>query len=181
VTTLYADGGVAEINPSPIAGVWAWCATNALGWRIIEDGGFILATGEPISNNQMEWAAAMQALEAMPDGWSGTLVTDSKNVLDRLAYLKANLGNPNALSPRNLPWPWYRRMVTSILRLGEIQLRHVKGHPTADDLKRGFNAKGQPVSSNQVWCDAECGRQVTRARLSNGGVKLVDQFNARRT
>jgi len=178
VTTLYSDGGVVEINPSPIAGTWAWCATNALGWRTIEDSGFILALDEPISNNQMEWVAAMQALEAMPDGWSGTLVTDSKNVLDRLAYLKAHLGLPasQVIVPRNLPWQWYRRMVTSMLRLGDVGLRHVKGHPTAADLKRGFTDKGRPVSYQQVWCDAECNRQVTRARLSNGGVKLVDRY-----
>jgi ribonuclease HI len=178
VTTLYSDGGVVEINPSPIAGTWAWCATNVMGWRIIEDSGFILALDGPISNNQMEWVAAMQALEAMPDGWSGTLTTDSKNVLDRLDYLKRHLGLPasQVIVPRNLPWQWYRRMVTSLLRLGEVRFRHVKGHPTAADLKRGFTDSGRPVSDQQVWCDAECNRQVTRARLSNGGVKLVERY-----
>jgi ribonuclease HI len=182
VRTLYSDGGVVEVNPSPIAGTWAWCATNAMGWRIIEDSGFILATDGLISNNQMEWVAAMQALEAMPDGWSGTLTTDSKNVLDRLAYLTRHLGLPasQVIVPRNLPWQWYRRMVTSLLRLGEVHFRHVKGHPTAADLKRGFTQDGRPVSDQQVWCDAECNRQVTRARLSNGGVMLVEQHRLAR-
>ena len=185
VLTLYSDGGVVEVNPSPVAGVWAWCATNSRGWRIIEDGGFVLATDGPISNNQMEWCAAMQALEAMPDGWSGTLVTDSRNVLERLAYLTDHLGDTQTLVPRNLPWQWYRRMVTSILRLGPLTFRHVKGHPTAVDLKRGYTVdehgrRKHDVSDQQVWCDAECGRQVTRARLSVGGVVLVDQMLARR-
>ena len=177
-----------EINPSPIAGVWAWCATDDHGYRFIESGGFVLADEDNplISNNQMEWLAATLALEAMEDGWSGALTTDSKNVLDRLAYLKRTLGDTGTLVPRNLPWQWYRRMVTSYLRLGEIELRHVKGHPTAADLKRGFtlDASGKPkyaVSSQQVWCDAECNRQVTRARLSNGGVKLVDRLNRARS
>ena len=175
VTTLYSDGGVVERNPSPVAGVWAWCAADQTGWRVIEDGGFILATDGQISNNQMEWCAAMLALEAMPNGWSGALLTDSRNVLDRLAYLRAHLGLPDSqvVVPKNLPWQWYRRMVTSLLRLGEIDFRHVKGHPTAADLKRGFTASGQPVSDQQVWCDAECGRQATRARLSQGGMTLA--------
>lgn len=181
VTTLYSDGGVVEVNPSPVAGLWAWCATDQTGWRVIEDGGFILAEmDKTISNNQMEWCAAMQALEAMPDGWSGTLVTDSKNVLDRLEYLRRHLGLPESqvVVPKNLPWQWYRRMVTSMLRLGDVGFRHVKGHPTAAELKRGFTvsadgARKYDVSDQQVWCDAECQRQATRARLSTGGVVLM--------
>jgi ribonuclease HI len=185
VTTLYSDGGVVETNPSPVAGVWAWCATDTTGWRIIEDGGFFLATDGPISNNQAEWCAAMLALEAMPDGWGGTLVTDSKNVLDRLEYLRRHLGLPasQVVVPRNLPWQWYRRMVTSLLRLGDVSFRHVKGHPTAADLKRGFTldadgVRKYEVSDQQVWCDAECQRQANRARLSNGGVVLMGRLRS---
>jgi ribonuclease HI len=184
-TTLFSDGGVVEVNPSPVAGVWAWCATDQTGWRIIEDSGFVLATDSPISNNQMEWCAAMMALEAMPDQWSGTLVTDSRNVLDRLAYLRRNLGLPasQVIVPRNLPWQWYRRMVTSMLRLGDVTFRHVKGHPTAADLKRGFTltpdgARKYDVSDQQVWCDAECNRQSNRARLSQGGLAKMRALRA---
>ena len=176
VATLYSDGGVVEVNPSPIAGVWAWCATDMTGWRRMEQGGFVLAEERPISNNQMEWFAAMLALEAMPNGWSGALVTDSRNVLIRLDYLRRNLGLPDGqvLVPKNLPWQWYRRMVTSLLRLGDVGFRHVRGHPTATDLKRGFKLSADglrkhDVSDQQVWCDAECNRQATRARLSTGG------------
>ena len=184
-TTLFSDGGVVEHNPSQIAGVWAWCAADQTGWRIIEDGGFVLATDGPISNNQMEWCAAMMALESMPNGWTGTLVTDSRNVLDRLAYLRRHLGLPDnqVVVPRNLPWQWYRRMVTSLLRLGEVNVRHVKGHPTAADLKRGYTvsadgARKYDVSDQQVWCDAECNRQATRARLSKGGLALMGRLRS---
>lgn len=179
VSTLFADGGVVEVNPSPVAGCWAWCAANQFGWRVIENGGFVLADpGQVISNNQMEWCAVMLALESQPDGWSGALVTDSQNVLIRLAYLQEHLGDPQTLVPKNLPWQWYRRMVTSILRLGPLTLRHVKGHPTAADLKRGYTinpdgSRKYDVSDQQVWCDQECQRQATRARLSTGGVLLM--------
>lgn len=174
---LYSDGGVAERNPSPIAGVWAWCQSDQRGWRIVEQGGFVLAEQQPISNNQMEWLAALLALEAQPDGWSGGLATDSNNVLTRLVYLKRNLGMParDVLVPRNLPWQWYRRMVTALLRLGEIDFRYVKGHPTVDDLRRGYTLdeageRKHEASVHQVWCDQECQRQAVRARLSNGGM-----------
>jgi ribonuclease HI len=188
-TCLYADGGVVEVNPSPVAGVWAWCAANQFGWRVIEQGGFYLADDELplISNNQMEWLAATLALEAMPDGWSGALATDSRNVLDRLEYLRRHLGLPanQVIVPRNLPWQWYRRMVTSLLRLGDLSFRHVKGHPTAADLKRGYTVsdngtRKHDVSDQQVWCDAECNRQATRARLSTGGVILTERLRASR-
>jgi ribonuclease HI len=185
VTTLYSDGGVVEVNPSPVAGVWAWCAADQTGWRLIENGGFVLATDGPISNNQMEWYAAMLALEAMPSGWSGALVTDSRNVLDRLAYLRRHLGLPESqvVVPRNLPWQWYRRMVTSLLRLGDVHFRHVKGHPTAADLKRGYTlsadgARKYDVADQQVWADAECNRQATRARLSRGGEALMRRLRS---
>jgi hypothetical protein len=123
----------------------------------------------------------------MPDGWSGALATDSRNVLDRLEYLRRHLGLPanQVIVPRNLPWQWYRRMVTSLLRLGDLSFRHVKGHPTAADLKRGYTvsadgARKHDVSDQQVWCDAECNRQATRARLSTGGVILTERLRASR-
>jgi ribonuclease HI len=178
--TIYCDGGVVLHNPSSLGGTWAWCATDQTGWRIIEDGGYLLADpGQTISNNQMEWCAAMLALEAMTDGWTGALVTDSQNVLTRLAYLRGHLGLPDSqvIVPRNLPWQWYRRMVTSLRRLGDLELRHVKGHPTSTDLKRGYtiDASGRRkawVSDQQVWCDAEASRQATRARMRLATLEL---------
>jgi ribonuclease HI len=172
-TTLYSDGGVVQRNPSSLGGTWAWCATDQTGWRIIEQGGYLLAeTGQVISNNQMEWCAAMHALEAMPDGWAGTLVTDSQNVIDRLRYARKRLREPagQVLVPRNLPWPWYQRMVVALERLGDLELRHVKGHPSAADLKRGYTvddrgARKYAVSDQQVWCDMRCQQESMRVRL----------------
>jgi len=164
---------VVQHNPSSLGGTWAWCATDQTGWRIREQGGYLLAEpGQPISNNQMEWFAALLALEAMPDDWCGTLVTDSRNVLDRLGYARASLGLParQVLVPRNLPWRWFDRMRHAIDRLGILELRHVKGHPSAADLKRGYTVDASgvrkyAVSDQQVWCDMRTQQEAMRVRL----------------
>jgi hypothetical protein len=41
IHTVYADGGVVNINPSPIGGTWAFCHVDANGGRIREESGRI--------------------------------------------------------------------------------------------------------------------------------------------
>ena len=75
---LYCDGGVIGRNPSSQGGVWAWCGVDKNGTRIIEKGGFVPAPpGVQITNNHTEQIAICLALEAMPDGWSGLVCSDS--------------------------------------------------------------------------------------------------------
>src|ERR1043165_5334043 len=77
VVALDADGGVVGKNPSDIGGTWAWCGVDAEGNRIVWRGGFVPVNGRPITNNHTEQIAITLALEAMPDGWSGTVCSDS--------------------------------------------------------------------------------------------------------
>jgi ribonuclease HI len=180
IVALYGDGGVVERNPSPVGGVWAWCGVDERGHRVVEDSGIVLADpGGVVTNNQMEWVAIMQALEAQPDGWSGDVVTDSRNTLIWLGQLRDNLNDPYFLIPRPIDLKWWQRMSISVQRHGELTFKHVKGHPTAVDLARGYTvddngARKHDVSSHQVWCDMECTRQAVRARLTNGGSKRME-------
>lgn len=153
VISLYCDGGVVKKNPSPFAGTWAWCGVNASGERIIEQGGLVpVKAGQFITNNHTEQMAIVRALEAMPDGWSGTVYSDSQIALGRVfcGWRTINL-------PRNV----INRTAAALARMGKIEHVLLQGHPTKADLKRGIGAKrGFPVSIHNVWCDEECGRQA---------------------
>lgn len=154
VVALYCDGGVIQKNPSTVGGTWAWCGVDAEGNRIIERGGVCPAVGREITNNHTEQIAITLALEAMPDGWSGTVCSDSMIALGRVfkGWREKNL-------PRNVS----RRSAAAVARLGRIETVLLQGHPTKADLERGVGAKrGFPVSVHNVWCDHECGRQGAR-------------------
>jgi ribonuclease HI len=156
VVTLYADGGVVGKNPSDIGGTWAWCGVDAEGTRIVGRGGFVPACGRPITNNHTEQIAITLALEAMPDGWSGTVCSDSMIALGRVfkGWREKNL-------PRNIS----ARSASALARMGRIETVQLQGHPTKADLAVGVGKKrGYPVSVHNVWCDKECGRQADAYR-----------------
>jgi ribonuclease HI len=152
IVALYADGGVILKNPSSIGGVWAWCAVDAEGNRVIQRGGVVPATeAREITNNHMEQIAITLALEAMPDGWSGTVYSDSMIALGRVF---------KGWRIKNLPANVAKRSAAAVARLGKIETVLLQGHPTKADLASGIGAKrGFPVSEHNVWCDKECGRQ----------------------
>ncbi|HKQ91334.1 MAG TPA: hypothetical protein VJZ77_11645 [Blastocatellia bacterium] len=153
IVALYADGGCILKNPSTIGGTWAWCAVDEKGNRVIERGGVVPATDtREITNNHMEQIALTLALEAMPDGWSGKVYSDSQIALGRVF---------KGFRIRNLPANVARRSAAAVARLGRIEIVLLQGHPTKADLARGIGARrGLPVSVHNVWCDAECGRQA---------------------
>lgn len=150
---LYCDGGVIQKNPSTIGGTWAWCAVDATGNRVMQQGGVCPApAGRPITNNHTEQIAITLALEAMPEGWSGTVYSDSMVALGRVFQ---------GWRTKNLPENISRRSAAAVARLGKIETVLLQGHPTKADLERGIGAKrGLPVSIYNVWCDAECNRQA---------------------
>ena len=149
IVELYADGGVINSNPSGIGGTWAFCGVNSDGERIIEQSGVVPATAtRAISNNHTEQIAITKALEAMPDGWSGVVYSDSKIALGRVFknWSETNL-------PRNIS----ERSKKAVARLGEIKTVLLQGHPTKADLEAGIGKKrGLPVSIHNVWCDKAC-------------------------
>jgi ribonuclease HI len=153
IVALYADGGCILKNPSTIGGTWSWCGVDAQGNRVIERGGVVPATeARPITNNHMEQIAITLALEAMPDGWSGKVYSDSQIALGRVF---------KGWRIRNLPANVAQRSAAAVARLGRIEIALLQGHPTKADIARGIGAKrGLPVSIHNVWCDRECGRQA---------------------
>jgi ribonuclease HI len=153
VVAIYADGGVIKKNPSVIGGTWAWCGVDADGNRVIGEGGVVAApSGRTISNNHMEQIALVKAMEAMPEGWSGMVYSDSQVALGRVFLNWAT---------NNLPKNIIERTNAARLRLGKLQWRLLQGHPTKAELATGWGKKRDlPVSIHNVWCDEECTRQA---------------------
>lgn len=118
------------------------------------------STGGMVSNNHAELFAAIRALEAVPRGWAGQLVTDSQITINRLS-------GSTLLDPRYVPVALVSRMALALTRVSHIEYMHVAGHPTKADLKRGCKRGGAPVSRHQHWCDRECVRvgQWYQARI----------------
>jgi ribonuclease HI len=163
IVAVYADGGVIERNPSPLGGTWAWCHVDAVGARLAHGSGVLAVPGT--TNNVSEFAAAVLALEALPDGWAGQLCSDSQITLGRLCWGWTLTG---------LPLDWVHRGSVVLARLGTLTPVLLQGHPTAADLRRGTGAKrGYPVSVHNVWCDAACQREAVayRSRLALQGVR----------
>jgi ribonuclease HI len=164
VSRLYADGGVIHSNPSEIGGMWAFRAVTENGVVILEHGGVVPATSQRrITNNQTEVIALVLALEAMPEGWSGKVYSDSQFALGVMfEELRWRTAPPNVL----------QRAEAAVARAGQITAIHLKGHPTQAELAKGFARCGTPVSVHQVWCDKKCtelGRSyVARMRQISG-------------
>lgn len=156
IVALYADGGVIDTNPSPIGGVYAFCGVDKNDERIFCGRGFVPSTpSKLITNNHTEQIAICLALEAMPDGWSGDIYSDSTVALNRVFKI-------GKCTYKNLPDNLIRRTETAFDRMGKLTKRHLKGHPTEEDLARGYaiskrSGKQYPVSKHNVWCDEMCG------------------------
>lgn len=141
ITQVFCDGGVVGLNPSKIAVTWAWCHVN--GWeRLAEASGYITP------------AAAVEGLEALPDGWSGQLLTDSEVTFARLSLRGTKKGISDSL---------WNRLNCTLGRLGPVEPKLLKGHPTRKQIIAGYarkTARGGrkytiPVSK-QHWPGANC-------------------------
>lgn len=168
ITALFSDGGLVGPNPSPKGGTWSWCGVAKDGEHIMEQAGYLLPNtvdrtkcpGNPsvgsdvVSNNDVEWYAAMRALEAMPDGWSGILVSDSKLTLDRLQKLR---DGEHLMTFR---MDWASRARSAFKKLDQVRFKHMPGHPNLAEQAAGFKTKKDgtqvQVSRHQQWCDSTC-------------------------
>lgn len=160
VVALYCDGGVIGRNPSTVGGTYAWCGVDAHGNRVLTHGGIVeVVDDRPVTNNWTEQIAIVRALESMPDGWSGTVYSDSQIALGRvfLGWKTSNL-------PSNIK----QRGIDALKRLGTVKHVLLQGHPTKADLIAGIGKKRNlPVSEHNVWCDKECGRQAEVHKIRN--------------
>ena len=157
IIAVYADGGVIGRNPSAIGGTWAFCAVDAAGLRLIERSGTLhpAECGGPVSNNQAEYYALVNALEAMPAGWSGAVCSDSMVSLGRIF---------KGWKTDNLPEWMVSRAQAAMARLGWTWCVLLDGHPTKAHLAADVGKRGHPVSEHNVWCDARCQEEARKAK-----------------
>ena len=170
---IYGDGGLIGRNPSRVGGTYAWCRVNGKGERVHGASGVILSTLEgerrllrpgdfvldiPVTNNISEFLALLLALESLPDNWSGSVYSDSRVTLERL-FKSASLAN--------LPLEWIDRGATARRRLGTLVPVLLKGHPSQEDLARGYRVvqtdrgpERRRVSPHNHWCDERCSEQA---------------------
>ena len=151
VVAIYADGGVVGANPSPVGGVWAWCAVNEHDERVVRRSGFTLRRGvREVTNNNMELVALVLAVEALHEGWSGIICSDSRLALGTLF---------EGFNARKQPPNIVKRGMAAAARLSKVETMLLQGHPTKEDLITGIGARRNlPVSQHNVWCDQECNR-----------------------
>lgn len=150
-TSLYCDGGVIGANPSKVGGTWAFCIVDA-GERIMSGSSVFAPTDElpAITNNFTEMLALINGLRALPDGWAGTVYSDSQITLGR-AF--------DGWKWTNIPDWLHREYQVERARLDWKNIKHilVQGHPTKAELAAGIGSRGYPVSEFNVWCDKACG------------------------
>jgi len=165
--SLFCDGGTIGRNPSPLGGTFAWCLirkeTPEISIMVKQDHGAFEPADvnmEIIGNNLAELFAAVRALSAVPEGWPGTLWTDSRITLYRLTTGERFMGIPDWLRERTLKLRKGRSYVVKLLG----------GHPTREELRKGRRRDGKPVSRFNVWCDLKCGEaaELFRKRKAKG-------------
>lgn len=161
IVALYADGGLASPNPSPIGGSWAYAAVGEDGEVSHYDSGFVrpeefdLST---VSANLVEFIALLKAFQCVRPGWSGTAYTDSKVSWERFR-------KPQTAGMRGVPDSLREEMQKTMQLIGDShQIILLEGHPTKAELQRGVGKGGQPVSRFNVFVDKLCRQQALTAK-----------------
>lgn len=162
IEALWCDGGVIYTNASPFGGTYAWCGVNAAG-EIIKHGFAVVPApdGREVTNNDTEIIAVIQAMRSVPDGWSGTIYTDSMVTITRFQNIRNDLLHRITKIPKNV----LAEAINQMGRMGKVAFKLVKGHPDAASLEIGVyeydlvrqKANPRVVSRFNVWCDAKCG------------------------
>ncbi len=166
---LYADGGLLSPAPTHHGLTWAWRLLGVAGdpvpgvWTGCEGwwsppyghrwGSGVLTCAEldltTTENNLAETLALLFGLEALPDGWAGTVYTDNLNALRRVLGTSTKMGG--------VPAHYVERLAAVRARLGPYSGVLLGGHPTKADLAKGYRARdGKSVSPHNVACDARC-------------------------
>lgn len=198
VQEVYADGGLAgPKNPAPEGGTWAWCHVRfedrgeparpapalpaGLRTLVASDYGYVVPEffGTPAAgNNQMEALAVLLALEALPNGWTGIVHTDSGLTITRFRSVCAvTMGHQDYTAAMvGLPQWFVARMFDVARRLGPLTWINLSGHATAAEIATGIKYKPKPggpeawpVSPFNVWCDQHCTKaRAERSQYTEG-------------
>jgi hypothetical protein len=110
-----------------------------------------------ITNNLTELLAVVKGLEAMARGWQGILYSDSKVTWWRLTTSSKFNNIPSELSKKCLALR-RNKLWTPIL---------CGGHPKPADLEVGYDHRGLPVFTHNVWCDKRCTELAKRFKERN--------------
>jgi len=150
--TIYCDGGTIGKNPSRLGGTYAWLWLSQDG-RVLKTGKGIVtpkqAGTKTITNNVMELWAAVEGLQLLPEGWGGTIWTDSKVTMFRLIKSQSFKGIPLHLEQK----------IRRIRKVLDYTVQLCAGHPTKVEFARGRRKRnGLPVSRWNVYVDKECNR-----------------------
>lgn len=164
VTEAFADGGCIGPNPSRHGGTWAFRLLR--GSEVAEERSGVVTAREAalpaVSNNYTELLACLNALSCLPEGWAGTLYSDSWCTVCRLVNERPGFaGIPTSMVRR----VWFERE-----RLGRFKVVLLDGHPTVAQLAVGVGKRGNPVSEHNVACDEVCtALSLTFLARVNGG------------
>jgi hypothetical protein len=165
-----ADGGVSRVNPSPVAGTWAYRLVAADGSVLREGSGYCRPAffGTPtVENNVTEFLALLIACEQLPAGWAGTVGSDSGNTIRRFR-------DPRAAKMNGVPDFLRARLVACRDRLGALDFVLFGGHPSRKELAAGFRKDGKPVNAHQHWCHLAVDRRNKEAETAED--KLPARF-----
>lgn len=168
VVAVYADGGIVGKNPSIIGGTWAWCHVDKHGIKLKKKSGIITPVGGPVSNNDSELQAVLNALEVLPFGWSGVVYTDSWVTICRIVNEKYDTLNPFMVERiKNVK----ARVTFEMVLLG--------GHPNKKELRAGKKKDGRPVSILNVWCDKTCTKRAQQLLAEQRNAKSEERLSVR--
>lgn len=149
IALVCADGGVCGVNGTATHGTYAFVYIGESGAVVHCESGMVNPTADVprVTNNVSELVAILRALRSLPDGWSGTVYSDSENALGRVFRGWGLAGVPECYVnylPKVLP------------RLGAVEYVLLDGHPTRKQLEEGIGKRGHPVSKHNVTCDRLC-------------------------
>ena len=155
IISAYCDGGVIGRNPSSIGGTWAYVFVDENDQKVAGSSNRVLVGDAPwlmprITNNFTELLGALKAMEALPDGWDGTIYTDSQVTYRRIIRGSSFAGIPSCME--------------EMVRHHRKRLSHrvvlISGHPSEKDLRLGVTKKGRMCSKWNVACDRQCTQLV---------------------
>lgn len=149
-TKLFTDGGMIGKNPSADGGTWCYVAADDNDCIVHRDDGVVTPDQfcmKAISNNFTELYAVLMGMTWLPEGWSGTIYTDSGVTKARLLRAKSFNG---------IPYNVLRSFLAERKRLGAFKVILLGGHPTRNDLTCGCRKDGKPVHKLNVFCDKVC-------------------------
>lgn len=172
VRYVFTDGGLVGPNPSKLGGTYAWRWLNEAEELIGECSG-LLTPGQlnvqEVSNNTMELFALADALELLPSGWAGIIVSDSQMALG-WAFKGWNQAKAHPAS--------CIRIAQAVERFGDFTYVLIGGHPSKAELERGMRKDGMRVSKHNVACDKECTR-LSKAYINEHPVTAPDASDIR--